>query len=251
MSAFGRTGRALHGVTAIAVALLVGAVSQALADGASGSGSSFARVMVSGQAELRPLVKLGLATDTLTFDLRGDAAAGPLCVMSANQEDTVSAGSPLSDPYVLPAGTELSITSYPRVEVAGGRVLQGPLAVVPPGSAVVCYRTFIMTAFSNTDGWQVTVDRYDLPGTPTIEHLYLAAACRDDPDLAGMSAVSGERQVTLVRDRAAGTCSDVVVVAALKVGSEPAGTSAVGLRYTLLSAGGAIGGTEASASGGQ
>lgn len=222
--------------TSAIVLLLMGA-SVVMAEGATSTGATFASVGLGGAASFGPLVKLGLSTDTLVFDLRGDAATGSTCVVTSEAGDLIAPGSSFGSQPVLPAGTSFAISTFPAVEVRGGRALgSDEFSLVPSGSSVVCYRTFTMAAFSNTDGWQVTVDRFDVPNTPAIEDLYLAAACKS-MEPSGLTRLTGDDAVTLVRDQEAGMCGEAVVIVAVKLGSGSAGTSAVGLRYTLMSAG--------------
>lgn len=225
----------------VAAALLVSSAGSTLAQGATSTGTSFASVSVSGEANLGPLLSLRLSTGSLTFDLRATRTTAPACVLGAEPDDVTTAdvapGPLFGAGQVLPASTSFQVTAYPAIVVEGGQgATLGPLPLVGTDAAVVCYRTFTLGMFSNTDGWQVTVDRFELPGTPVIENLYLAAVCRGDA-ATGMWALGGEAQVTLLSGRSAGACAEALVVVALKLGNEPAGTSAVGLRYTLMSAG--------------
>ncbi|HET8985686.1 MAG TPA: hypothetical protein VFN03_07995, partial [Trueperaceae bacterium] len=204
------------------------------------TGASFASVALAGEVSLDPMLALRLSTDSLTFDLRSGAAATPLCVASAVPDDVTSIDPLFATAPVQPAGTSFRVGSYPEIEVVGGQPLApGQLPLTTVGAAIVCYRMFTLSAFSNTDGWHVMVDRFELPNEPPIENLYLAAVCRDETAV-GLQSLKDEERVSLLDDRVAGACSEAVIVVAVKLGGEPAGSSAVGLRYTLMSTGAGI-----------
>jgi hypothetical protein len=225
-------------MTAALVVLVGGHV---FAQGATSTGRSFASVSLSGEATFGPLLALQLSADSLVFDLRGGASPEPMCVTSAAPDDTAVIDPVFAAAQVRPAGTTFRVATYPEIEVIGGRrVVAGGLPLTTADSGVVCYRSFTLSAFSNTDGWQVTADRFDLPNTPAIDNLYLAAVCRDEA-AAGMQPLAVDGSVALLLDRTAGACRDAVVVVAVKLGAEPAGASAVGIRYTLMSTGAGIG----------
>jgi hypothetical protein len=235
-----RTSRRSRRAALTIAAVLALACGLATAQGTTSTGRSFASVSLSGEASFGPLLALRLSADSLVFDLRAAVSNEALCVTSAEPDDTPVVDALFGAAQVLPAGTSFRVGTYPAIEVSGGRPAVTGGVPTATSDATVCYRSFTMSAFSNTDGWQVTVDRFELPNMPVIDDLYLAAVCRDE-QAGGVQPLVGEDRVSLFSTRPAGACTDAVVVVAVKLGGEPAGTSAIGLRYTLMSTGAGIG----------
>ncbi|MBX3142352.1 MAG: hypothetical protein KF813_01240 [Trueperaceae bacterium] len=218
----------------LALAMLVVA-SVCSAQGVTSTGSSHATVMLTGHADLGSVVSIGIAAGTVTFDLRGSVGSDQVCVVSGTSADDIVAQPLFGETFVRPAGTTFRVTDYPLLEVEGGRQLaQGELPVSTAGTAIVCYRSFELKAFSNVVGWQVAVDRYGLPGADPIRNLYLAAVCRGEA-AANMQRIEDLGRVSVFADKVAGSCNDALIVLAVKLGGETAGTSAAGLRYTIVS----------------
>ena len=207
---------------------------------ATSTGTSFATVTLGGEAQLGSTVSLRLSAPTLTFDLRDAGPGAPACVASSAPDGVAAAGRELSSflgsGRVRPAGTMPRVVDRELITVDGGVAVEPtdwPLA--PPGAAVVCYRSFSLFPFSNTDGWQLTVDRNDEGNLPGIEHLYLTATC-GNAVLDGLLPIADQERVTLLGGMRAGSCGEALVVVAVKLGNESAGSAAAVLRYTLLSA---------------
>lgn len=218
---------------ALVASCLLALVGAAAAQAVTSTGTSFASVALSGIVDLRPQASLRLPLDTVTFDLRpgADPQHVPACVVGTSSGD-INTGDALGAGTVSPAGTTFRVTPFPTIEVLGGE----PVAVneLPIGNrAVVCYRSFVMEAFSNAPGWQLTVDRPAAAAEHAIENLYVGAACRAD-DGVGMHRLDVDDEASLVVSPNPGSCSEILVVMAVKPGQEPGGTAIANVRYTLM-----------------
>lgn len=230
-------GRLVPGTLAGLALMLSCAFAQAPA---SSTGTTFATVTLGGDVQLGSTVSLRLSATTLTFDLSDAGPGAPACVASAAPDGVVAAGGELTsflgNGRVRPAGTIPKVVERVLTSVDGGVAVEPtdwPLG--PPGAAVVCYRSFSLFPFSNTHGWQLTVDRNDVGSLPGIEHLYLTAICGSAaPD--GLLPIADQQRVTLLGGMQAGSCGEALVVVAVKLGDESTGSAAAALRYTLLSA---------------
>ncbi|MFO7546532.1 MAG: hypothetical protein R6W77_13655 [Trueperaceae bacterium] len=203
--------------------------------GVSATGTHLAVVPLRLTAELGPTLELRLPTGHLSFDLRNGALGSTVatCVIGSG-EDALVGGSFAGTPMVAPGGTSYRVDAWPTVAIGGGPALTEFPA--PPGTAsVVCYKTFVLGVFANVADWQLSAAALPVPGVAPIRAIYVGAAVRDD-DPGGLVPLAGDVRATLVQATDAPTSGEVLVVVAVKLGSEPAGTSATLVRYTLMAA---------------
>jgi len=229
-----RTARRTTQVAALAACCLLAVCGVTSAQATTSVGNNFASITLSGAVELSSRTALRLLVDTLTFDLRPGAEpqAVPACVVGATTSDLTSSGGPLGEQLVAPAGTTFQVAAFPAIEVLGGR--PATVAELPLGnSAVVCFRSFVLGAFSNAASWQVTVDRLVAADEEQIERLYVGGECPGGLQV-GMHRLEVGQGATLVRSQAPGSCQDVLVVVAVRPGAEASGTANASLRYTLV-----------------
>src|SRR5690606_4849729 len=135
---------------------------------------------------------------------------------------------------VAPGGTWYRVDAWPTVTLGGGPVpTEFP---APPGSAsVVCYQTYLLGVFANVADWQLSASASPVLGIEPIRAIYVGAAARGD-EAGGLVPLAGDTRATLVDATDAPTSGEVLVVVAVKLGVEPAGTSATLIRYTLMAA---------------
>ncbi len=214
------------------VTLLLASMWLVAAQPATSTGSDSASVAISGTAELGAQTSLRLPVPVLKFDLTGSEATLPDCALGDAEADLALPAAGLDRPQVAPAGTTLVVSDFPSVTVVGGVRLQ-PDALPPRDAAVVCYRTFLLGAYSNVAGWQLDVDRVGLPGASEISNLYVGAACPGGAAV-GLYPLSVGVGVTLVSGGLPGECRDVLVAVGIKPAHELGGASTALLRYTLL-----------------
>ena len=183
----------------------------------------------------------GTGAASLVFDLRSNApgSASQVCVAGAGADVAIRADL-LDGRRVAPAGTDFRVEEFPRIEVVGGeRLHDWSLPTGASSGAVVCYRTFTLDVFSNQDGWQLRADRLDVDGETGSEaarplrSLYLGASCPGTSD-SGLASLEQGEHTTLVKGLPAGACKDLLVVVAIRVAEQAAGTSQAEIRYTLL-----------------
>lgn len=231
-----RGARARARRTAVLVACVLGVLGcAAAAQPITTTGTNMASVDLSGRVELIPLTSLRLPLTELTFDLTSSAAAPPDCVVGSAQLDVPLPTSTFQQPAVAPAGTSLHVQTFPNVTISGGQPANmGDLPSSDP--ALVCYRTFVLEAFSNRPNWQLTIDRLEAPAATQLRTLYVGAACKGEEDLAIFSLATQETAL-LTRPSSSADCREVLVAVAIKPALESAGSSATVLRYTLVAPG--------------
>lgn len=216
----------------IALQATVGAQSPA---GVSATGTHVAAVSLHVTAELGPTLELRLPTGHLSFDLRNGALGSTVatCVVGSG-EDTLVAGAFAGTALVAPGGTWYRVDAWPTVAIGGGPALTEFPA--PPGTAsVVCYQTYLLGVFANVADWQLSAAALLVPGVEPIRAIYVGTAVRG-ADTGGLVPLTSDARATLVQAADAPTSGEVLVVVAVKLGSEPAGTSATLIRYTLMAA---------------
>lgn len=205
------------------------------AGGVSATGTHVATVPLRLTAELGPTLELRLSVDHLSFDLRNGALGSTVatCVIGSGEDVPVSS-SFAGTTAVAPGGTWYRVAAWPTVSVGGGPALTEFPA--PPGSgSVVCYQTYLLGVFANASDWQLSAAALPVLGVTPIRSIYVGAAGPGD-DAAGLVALAGEARATLLQATDAPAAGEVLVVVAVKLGSEPAGTSATLIRYTLMAA---------------
>jgi hypothetical protein len=198
------------------------------------TGRSVATLALQARADVAPVLRLALPVADMTFDLtrRPGQEGAPACLVGSGG-DIVLANHLIRGPVVAPGGTDFRLESWPSVRLVGG----GPLTSFPPdpgATDVVCYGTFLLGTYANEPGWQLLAARIDPPDLPPVRSLYIAAACEGDAG-GGLVELGTGGRTTLVAASGADRCRDVLVVLAVKVGPDAAGTSATVVRYTLLS----------------
>lgn len=201
--------------------------------GAQATGSTVATLTLQVTADLIPMLELVLPVESLAFDLRRAPGeqGGPTCVVGS-RDDTVLAGGTVGQHLVAPGGTDFRVDVWPSVRVVGGEAL--PSYPPPPDvGTVVCYRTFVLRAYANEPGWNLAASRFEQPGFDPIRAMYVGAAC-DGDEGGGMVALEDGVQATLAAPSALTRCRRVLVVVALKVGPDAAGTTASVVRYTMM-----------------
>ncbi len=212
------------------VALLGAAPAHAQEVGSTGM--TRASVTLAMAADVPSVVRLQLAADRLVFDLGVDLGSdGLACVVAT----AANVASPSEDGRVAPAGTTFRLGAWPDIDVVGGTAL---MSYPPPASTsggVVCYRTFLLEAFANTAGWQLSAGRSDRSLTAPFPPLYLEAVCRGDAPL-GLRAIESGGTLALVTDKAPGGCGEVLVAAAVRIDGQAAGETVTDVLYTLVSA---------------
>lgn len=205
-------------------------------DWITSTGTSAASVALAGIAELNSSVRLRIGETTLTFDLTETGPGAPTCVASRQQDVPVVMGHLMSGTMVKPLGTTPRLQGSNIAAVDGGTPIRA--SDIPLASAageVVCYHAFPLQIFSNSTGWQLTVDREDQHDFPSIERLYVGSAC-DAQGVEALWLLQDMQRVTLHHSMQAGDCAEAVILVAVGLGSHPGGTSAAALRYSLLSA---------------
>lgn len=227
---------------AAAIAICLAAVCEfGMAQAASSVGTTFTSVALTGTVDLSPQVSLRLP-GTVTLDLRdipGDEEV-PECVIGPTSGDPSISAAALGSSAVAPAGITFGIGVFPAIQVSGGAPTP-PNKVLPAARNIVCYKSFVVRAFGNMPGWQLTVDRLNVAVDQPIENLFVGAACATD-DGVSMYRLGTDMSATLVTSAAAGGCRDVAMVLAVKPGHEKGGTSVAHLRYTLMAHGDEFGG---------
>lgn len=196
------------------------------------TGTGAASVTLALTADLGPTLELRLSAATLSFDLRsvgGDDA--PTCVIGST-DDAVLVGPIAGARIVAPGGTSLRVDAWPSASVVGGTALS-EFPAPPDAGSVVCYRTFVLGAFANVDGWQLLASAVPVEGAQPIGAVYLGATCRGG-QANGLAPISDGARVTLMQGDDTVACGEMLVAVAVKLRSEPAGTSATAIRYTLL-----------------
>jgi len=230
-----RSGSAQGALVAILViASTTAAWAQAQqSSGTRATGSTLATLTLQATADLMPMLELVLPVESLAFDLRrapGEEGA-PTCVVGS-RDDTVLAGGAVGQQLVAPGGTDFRVDVWPSVRVVGGEAL--PSYPPPPDvGTVVCYRTFVLRAYANEPGWNLAASRFEQPGFDPIRALYIGAAC-DGDEGGGMVALEDGVQATLAAPSALTRCRRLLIVVALKVGPDAAGTTASVVRYTMM-----------------
>lgn len=203
--------------------------------GVSATGSQVATVPLRLTAELGPTLELRLSTDHLSFDLRNGALGSTVatCVIGSGEDVPVS-GSFAGSTAFAPAGTWYRLDAWPTVTIGGGPALTEFPA--PPGSAsVVCYQTYLLGVFANVADWQLSAAASPVLGVAPIRAIYVGATARGD-EAGGLVPLAGDARATLAQAADAPTSGEMLVVVAVKLGVEPAGTSATLIRYTLMAA---------------
>lgn len=226
------TGGAAPAVLVLGAALTLFGPPARAQGGVQATGTATASVTLAFTADLGPSLVLRLSAATLSFDLRsvgGDDA--PTCVIGAS-DDAVVVGPFVGTRIVAPGGTSLRIDTWPSASVVGGTALS-EFPAPPDAGSVVCYRTFLLGAFANVDGWQLLASALPVAGAQPIRAVYLGATCRD-AQATGLAPISDGARATLMQGTDTVVCGEMLVAVAVKLQSEPAGTSATAIRYTLL-----------------
>lgn len=237
MSKDGR-GRAVRQAHRLTVTLILAMfVHTGIAQGwITSTGTSAASVALAGTAELGPSVRLRIGETTLTFDLTETGPGAPTCVASRQQDVPVVIGYLMSGTMVKPLGTTPRLQGSDIAAIDGGTLIRaGDIPLAPAAGEVVCYHAFPLQIFSNSTGWQLTVDRDDEHDFPSIERLYVGSAC-DAQGVEALWLLHDMQRVTLHHSMQAGACREAVILVAVGLGSHRGGTSAAALRYSLLSA---------------
>lgn len=200
------------------------------------TGTSAASVALVGTAELGSSIRLRIGETTLTFDLTDTGPGAPKCAASKHQDVPVVMGELMSGTMVKPLGTTPRFEGSGIAAVDGGTPIHaGDIPLAPGEGEVVCYHAFPLHIFSNSPGWQLTVDREDQHDFPSIERLYVGSACGAQ-GVDALWLLEDMQRVTLHRSMQSGGCTEAVIVLAVSLGSHLGGTSAAALRYSLLSA---------------
>lgn len=234
----GGWGRAVRQAHRLTVTLLLATFLHAgLAQGwITSTGTSAASVALAGTAELGSSVRLRIGETTLTFDLSETGPGAPTCVASRQQDVPVVMGQLMSGTMVKPLGTTPRLQGSNIAAVDGGTPIRaGDIPLAPAAGEVVCYHAFPLQIFSNSTGWQLTVDREDEHDFPSIERLWVGSAC-DAQGVEALWLLQDMQRVTLHHSMQAGACAEAVIIVAVGLGGHPGGTSAAALRYSLLSA---------------
>jgi hypothetical protein len=216
------------------VVLVFGAA--AFAQGVRSVGTSTAEVPLQVTFDLQPVLQLQLEVDTLGFDL--NRLGGPddaVCVLGSGPDVYTGTG-PDGGDEVAPAGTTLTIDTWPTLAAHGAR----PLTLYPPPpeeseGGVVCYRAFMLGAYANVGSWQLGVERADAADGAPIPALYVVGVCPDAQVSGLLPIADGERRTMRLGDTGDG-CTEMLGAVGVRIDGGVAGTARTELRYTLLAA---------------
>lgn len=233
-----RGNRYARGHVALVAILVVASAPLALAQApqptaTQATGTTVATLTLHATTDLMPMLELALPIDSLAFDLRlmPSEDGAPTCVVGT-RDDTIIASDAVGQPLVAPGGTDFRVDAWPGVRVVGGDAL--PSYPPPPDvGTVVCYRTFVLRAYANEPGWSLAASRFEQPGFEPIRAAYIGAACEGDVG-GGMVALDDGVLATLAAPSTLTRCRQVLVVVAVKVGPDVAGTTASVVRYTMM-----------------
>lgn len=225
---------ALRHVVGLTVAIAVGA--SAHAQSLQATGGSTASLALAFEAEVPAVFQLGLDAGVLSFDLpagRLDKDGLP-CRVSDVADDPFASPN-VADERVFPAGTTFRPTTWPSIEVTGGRALES-FPPSPDAGRIICYRSFLARPFASVASWSLTATRSDLADTPPLEALYVGGGCRgyEAPGVALLSGQNDVRLATSVPD-APRACDTVRVIVAVDVTAQATTSAATTVRYTLVS----------------
>lgn len=235
-------------------------------------GTTSASVSQNVKLVLPEATALHLTASNLVFDISqiGNQDSTWYCAQGLGNGEDVEVGMDADNFWgqtsTLPLGTYYTVGEFPKIEVvAGERITQYPPVKLGDNGKVdnaskayfVCYRTFIMQKFSNVGNFRLSVTRDD-PADSAMGHQLIYV--QDDPcwawgDVTGLYKINEGATTQLIpKNMGRGTTgalaastgdnnqcrkysswADDVVVVAVVVDGDKAGTNTAVLTYTLES----------------